>query len=339
MNTKKLKGGLKNNKPYNRWRARQSLSYFNKTIKLTMIKKHRNNAFQIQPRPLPSEKVETPDETKEVTVKKPKIGFKGFDKDLKCRGYQFEVGKVHTLPEKKNPLLCSKDGFHYCNSLHQVFSFYNNDDSRYCVIEVLGDFTDDNEKSISTSIKILQEIAPDKIKAVRDKMEIFEYEKSINLPTIRKIQTHNPYLHVGGSAALYLYGIKLSRIEEGSGQPSDIDMVSPFYHFLNGDEKDVVEQSKSKNSGNDFHEGFYFNKIGVDMRIDNMQKYNIIEYDGFKYKVSQFEVILQAKLNYAMQGNEKHQKDIAEICGVKKKETQKPKQAKASENDDLFDIF
>ena len=46
--------------------------------------------------------------------------FKGFDKDLKCRGFQFEEGKTY---EEKTADLCNS-GFHACEAPIDVFKFY-----------------------------------------------------------------------------------------------------------------------------------------------------------------------------------------------------------------------
>lgn len=242
-----------------------------------------------------------------------KLGYKGFNKNLQCHGdFQFEIGQTYTKDSpKKNPKTCSADGFHYCLKLKDVFNHFPvGSGNRFCVVEVLGEFTDEADKSTTTSIKILEEIPQ------RDIIE-HQYAEMLNLPTIKKIQKHNPFVHLGGSAGLFLHGIKLQRIIDNSGQPCDIDVVSPFYHFLTGDEKDKIVQSDKKNSGNDFHEGFYFNDIGVDMRIDNTQKYDIITYKGFPYKVSKLEVIMAAKLKYAINGQAKHKDDCAEIMRVR----------------------
>ena len=46
--------------------------------------------------------------------------YKGFDKDMKCRGFQFEEGKSY---EEKEANLCKK-GFHACLSPLDVFDYY-----------------------------------------------------------------------------------------------------------------------------------------------------------------------------------------------------------------------
>ena len=92
--------------------------------------------------------------------------IKGFDKDLKCRGYQFEVGKTYEikLPDgykltKED--LCSDKVFHYCNSLRKIHDYYSvkpNDHNRFCEVEVLGREVTDGNKCGSNKIKVIREI-------------------------------------------------------------------------------------------------------------------------------------------------------------------------------------
>ena len=58
--------------------------------------------------------------------------FKGFDKDLKCLGFQYEIGKTYEEPKAE---LC-KCGFHACENLMDVLKYYKPSDSRYCVVEL-----------------------------------------------------------------------------------------------------------------------------------------------------------------------------------------------------------
>ena len=58
--------------------------------------------------------------------------YKGFDKDLKCRGFQYEVGKEY---EEANAALCKK-GFHACENPLDTFRYYRPGESRYCEVEL-----------------------------------------------------------------------------------------------------------------------------------------------------------------------------------------------------------
>ena len=88
--------------------------------------------------------------------------IKGFDKNLQCRGFQYEVGKEYKIENEGKPIeLCTDTVFHYCNSLEQVHLFYSanpQERNRFCEIEVLGDEIDDGRKCGSDHIRILREI-------------------------------------------------------------------------------------------------------------------------------------------------------------------------------------
>ena len=91
--------------------------------------------------------------------------YKGFDKDLKCRDFQFEVGKEY---EERNVKVC-ESGFNACEVPLDVFNYYPPaNGTRYCVVEQSGELCRDNENSkvASGKIKIGAEIGiPGLIKA------------------------------------------------------------------------------------------------------------------------------------------------------------------------------
>ena len=96
--------------------------------------------------------------------------IKGFDKDLKCRGFQFEVGGVYDTGYKKEELeLCSETVFHFCDSLEKVHEYYDcsNEGNRYCEIEVLGELIYDENKCGSNKIKILREITGEELEILK----------------------------------------------------------------------------------------------------------------------------------------------------------------------------
>ena len=82
--------------------------------------------------------------------------YKGFDKDLKCRGFQYEIGKEYDAPDAK---ACDV-GFHACEQPIEVFGYYAPGESRYCVVEQSGklDKGKDDSKVASSHIKIGAEI-------------------------------------------------------------------------------------------------------------------------------------------------------------------------------------
>ena len=85
------------------------------------------------------------------------VAYKGFDKDLKCRGFQYEVGKEYEEPKAK----ACESGFHACERPLDVFNYYHpKDGSRFCVVEQSGKISKENEDSkvASSKIKIGAEI-------------------------------------------------------------------------------------------------------------------------------------------------------------------------------------
>ena len=64
--------------------------------------------------------------------------YKGFDENLKCRDFQYEIGKTYEEPTSE---LCEK-GFHACEYPLDVFEYYAPGNmSRYCEVD-LDDVSD-----------------------------------------------------------------------------------------------------------------------------------------------------------------------------------------------------
>ena len=89
--------------------------------------------------------------------------YKGFDKNLQCRGFQYEVGKEY---ETDRAEVC-KSGFHACKCPLDVWEFYPpSEGNRFCEVEQSGETKTDDMKTASTKIKIGAEIGiPGLVKA------------------------------------------------------------------------------------------------------------------------------------------------------------------------------
>ena len=81
--------------------------------------------------------------------------YKGFDEDLKCRDFQYEIGKEY---EEERAEICNT-GFHACENPLDVFGYYAPADSRYCEVELdANDQKSDDSKRVGKKISIKAEI-------------------------------------------------------------------------------------------------------------------------------------------------------------------------------------
>ena len=83
-------------------------------------------------------------------------GYKVFEPDWTCRGFQYEVGK--TFEEDVRPSCCDR-GFHFCENASDCFSYYPfNSENKVAEIIALGDVDSDGTKSCTNKIQIVREI-------------------------------------------------------------------------------------------------------------------------------------------------------------------------------------
>ena len=105
-------------------------------------------------------------------------GYKATDKDMKCKGYQFELGKMFI---HEGDLIGCKSGFHFCPRLNDCFGYYKiGDGNRYFKVRALinlhqrYEFTPtgyhfysgsmrDTDKRVAKKIEFLEEISSEEI--------------------------------------------------------------------------------------------------------------------------------------------------------------------------------
>ena len=91
-------------------------------------------------------------------------GFKAFDENLRCKGFQYEIGQTY---EMDGEIECCERGFHFCKDLTDCYRHYPMiEDTRICEVEALGEIkTEDNIKYCTNKIKILSEVVNPRIKS------------------------------------------------------------------------------------------------------------------------------------------------------------------------------
>ena len=87
----------------------------------------------------------------------PIVAYKGFDRNLQCHGFQFEVGKTY---EHQGKVKACESGFHSCEFPLHIFSYYPPADSRFAVVTASGQIRrhDGDSKVASAALTVEAEI-------------------------------------------------------------------------------------------------------------------------------------------------------------------------------------
>ena len=83
--------------------------------------------------------------------------YKAFDENMRCRGFQYEVGKEYDM---NGDIQCCERGFHACESPMEVWDYYDMLTSRFAEVEQSGKISTgtDSTKICSSHIKIKAEL-------------------------------------------------------------------------------------------------------------------------------------------------------------------------------------
>ena len=105
--------------------------------------------------------IKTDEEEEWIWVK----GFKGTEKDMSCKGYQYELGTQFDLVGIE-PDICHS-GFHFCKDLKNVFRYYSiGDGNRFFEVEALvkkSDWDTYDDKYAAKSIRFVRELTADEV--------------------------------------------------------------------------------------------------------------------------------------------------------------------------------
>ena len=141
--------------------------------------------------------------------------FKGFNKDMTCRGFQYEEGKEY---EHDGDIEVCKSGFHACEYPLDCFRYYDPNESVYHQVELHGEMEARHEDSkiVASNIKIGAEL--DIAGLVKASIE---YTKERSVPEEGSIATGNCGASIatgncGASSATGYYGASCATGDYGA---------------------------------------------------------------------------------------------------------------------------
>jgi hypothetical protein len=83
-------------------------------------------------------------------------GYKGFDKDFKCIGFQFEIGKEY---KHDGDVSVCRSGFHFCENPLDVLNYYPlTDGNQFAEIESIGKVKTEKDKSATDGLRIIAKL-------------------------------------------------------------------------------------------------------------------------------------------------------------------------------------
>ncbi len=182
-------------------------------------------------------------------------GYKGTDKDMKCRDFQYELGTQYDIPDGQVIEEC-KSGFHLCLELADVFCYYGvGDGNRYFKVKALVRKSDkDNysstfvyngyyirpgsNKLAAKSIVFISELKYDEILKDSDAQNLPEGYKKMAIDTsIKKAVDEycmNTLLEDGYSKPFAAHIVKINKFEAAHafGSQKDLSMDMKVFGIL-----------------------------------------------------------------------------------------------------------
>ena len=248
------------------------------------------------------------------------IGYKAFDKNLCCRGMQYEVGRTYEMPTKKEDMrLCSDNVLHFCRYPWDIerHSDYSLSNSRICEVIATGDVISNDEGKFGTNkLLILREIIGE------EKNKLLHYNSGDwNSGDCNSGNRNSGNCNSGNRNSGYRNSGNCN-----SGNWNSGDWNSGYRNSGNwnsGDWNSGNRNSGNRNSGNrnsgdwnsgDWNSG-YCNSDSPKVRMFNkMTKLNFddIAFPNYFYEVSPVRFISADTATYEQQ--KEHKKDI-ETCG------------------------
>ena len=160
--------------------------------------------------------------------------YKAFNKNMQCRGFQYEVGKEYNIDGN---IECCRQGFHACKSPMETWYYYSMLNSRFAEVEQSGKIDIDmGTKICSSHIKIKKEID------LADFIDLgIDWIKNYTLPS--EIPTNDTVLNDNGIANTQIYSSHSDVQIGSSGNSVEICSIGHFVQIGSSGETTKIHSS------------------------------------------------------------------------------------------------
>lgn len=160
--------------------------------------------------------------------------YKAFNKNMQCRGFQYEVGKEYNID---GDIECCRQGYHACKSPMETWYYYSMLNSRFAEVEQSGKIDIDmGTKICSSHIKIKKEID------LADFIDLgIDWIKNYTLPS--EIPTNDTVLNDNGIANTQIYSSHSDVQIGSSGNSVEICSIGHFVQIGSSGETTKIHSS------------------------------------------------------------------------------------------------
>ena len=210
-------------------------------------------------------------------------GYKVFNADWTCRGFQYVVGETF---EEDVILSCCNKGFHFCTKAADCFNYYRfNPDNKVAEVEAIGEINTSpaDSKCCTNKIRIVRELSWDEVLEIVNTGE--------NCTGLRNSGNHNSGNYNSGdwNSGDYNSG-DYNRGDRNSGNGNSGNWNSGYYNsgnYNSGDWNNGKHNSGDSNSGNwnsgdwnktDFSSGCFNTKEQKILLFDKPSEWNLNDW-------------------------------------------------------------
>ena len=226
--------------------------------------------------------------------------YKGFNKDMTCRGFQYEEGKEYETETAK----CCESGFYACEYPLDCLSYYSPNESVYYEVEMDGKIDDSNNedsKISATKIKIGAQL--DIAGLVKASIEYIKERVNPEAKSNENCGAASATGYCGAASATGNYGAASATGYKGASETSDSETLAVAWGYnskARGILGSYIVVTEWEYDGNEKVETFEYRN---DKEHWHLKEAKMVQIDGEKYKPDTWYGMKDGKVVEIKEGN------------------------------------